>query len=811
MDSEDKLLKLMQTSFRQEMGERLLVFSQQLALLEDLHRQPPESDLAELTTQQEGILATMMRELHNLKGAARAVNLPEIENLCHAVEGLLSIYQHANMATGLNIPKLFDLLYQSVDWFDHLLNCLNLDQALNSSELDDFISLLQGQVATATSTSDSASLLQGQVATAIPPATSSSSSNNTGLEQLAVSNRQARQSGTYKGPATLNTTTNENSVRVSGAKLDELLAASSELLVARLRMRQHREEINLLVNDSQSWSRLWRNVRATHSRLRQRTNHDADLTNLLRFVALNEQRIRQLENGLVKLHNSFSRDLTHLSVVTDQLQFETRRLRLIPLSVVIEELERSIRQLARELGKQVQLVVHGAELEIDKKLLDEIKAPLLHLLRNALDHGLESPAQRLHNGKLATGTITISFHQSGGSIELEVQDDGAGIDVIRIKEVAIERGILKAEAATELDRTAAMQFIFDSGFSTRTEVNGISGRGIGLDSVKEVATRLGGHVEVDSWPGSGTRFHFSVPNILITTEGILIKTNNQTFVVPVSGVEHSFRASEVTLQNIGSRQYLFYKDTQVVLTSLTDMLGLASGDEATTSAQANPYIVVLQSRGRFAAFTVDTLLKSQEVVIKSFSKPLMRVRYVAGATILADGQVALILNPDDLISMAVSELTPSPSLTTPFRTSIQPETGLATTTNTTKTYARPTWQAHILVVDDSITTRTLEKNILEAAGFYVRTASNGVEALIQLRTEEFDLVVADMEMPEMNGLELIRIIKKDNQLAETPVIIVTSLDTVEDKTKGLEVGADAYMVKSRFDQQDLLSTVRQLV
>jgi two-component system chemotaxis sensor kinase CheA len=422
---------------------------------------------------------------------------------------------------------------------------------------------------------------------------------------------------------------------------------------------------------------------------------------------------------------------------------------------------------------------------------------------------LESPAQRLHNGKPATGTITISFHQSGGSIELDVQDDGAGIDVTRIKEVAVERGILKAEAAAELDRTAAMQFIFDSGFSTRAEVNGISGRGIGLDSVKEVATRLGGHVEVDSWPSSGTRFHFSVPNILITTEGILIKANNQTFVVPVSGVEHSFRVSEVTLQNIGSRQYLFYKDTQVVLTSLTEMLGLVSSDEATQPVQANPYIVVLQSRGRFAAFTVDTLLKSQEVVIKSFSKPLVRVRYVAGATILADGQVALILNPDDLISTAVSELTASPSLTTPFRTSIQPETGLATTT--TKTYARSTWQAHILVVDDSITTRTLEKNILEAAGFYVRTASNGVEALIQLRTEEFDLVVADMEMPEMNGLELIRIIKKDNQLAETPVIIVTSLDTVEDKTKGLEVGADAYMVKSRFDQQDLLSTVRQLV
>jgi two-component system chemotaxis sensor kinase CheA len=523
---------------------------------------------------------------------------------------------------------------------------------------------------------------------------------------------------------------------------------------------------------------------------------DNDLTNLLRFVEINQQHLKQLETSLSGLHAHFTRDVSYLSFVTDQLQFETRRLRLIPLAVVMEELERVVRQLSRDLGKQVQLVVHGAELEVDKKLLDELKAPLLHLLRNALDHGIESPPQRLHNGKPAMGTITISFRQTGRSIELEMRDDGAGINVERIKELAVERGLISEAAMAELDQHGATQFIFHSGFSTRSEVNGVSGRGIGLDSVREVATRLGGSIEVDSWPGVGTSFRFSVPNVLVTAEGIVIKSADQTFVLPVDNVERSFLLSQVNVQTIGSRQYLIYNEKQVLLTSLAQVLQLPSLPPGLTK-NSDQYVVVLQSRGRCGAFTVDGLLKNQEVVVKSFSKPLVRVRRVSGATIMADGQVALILNPEDLIRTASNQLQVSRAAY---------EAG-----NQDAISEVQKDQQRILVVDDSITTRTLEKNILEAAGFYVKTARNGVEAMSHLRAEGFDLVVADLEMPEMDGFQLTRSIKMDQRLADLPVIIVTSLDSAEDKAKGMEAGADAYVVKSRFDQQGLLTTIRQLV
>lgn len=772
LQADDKLLKVMRTSFRTEMSERLLALSQYVANLEDLVAEPATQD----AEKQAALIVEMLRELHNLKGAARAVGIPEIEELCHVLESLLAVDQQHES----ELPTFLDLLYEGIEIGDQLFNQLNLGQkTLDTLALAHFIQRLHEF--------------------SKPP-------------QNALIASATPVKGGYKGASGLNINNNENSVRVDGKKLDELLAASTELLVARLRMRQHQEVITSLVSEGQSWSRIWCNVRASHGRLVQRSGangkgvgRDSDLNNLLRFVTANEQRLSQLTANLTRLQSSFNRDLTHLSVVTDQLQFETRRLRLIPLSVVLEELERSIRQLARDLGKQVQLVVHGAELEIDKKLFEHIKAPLLHLLRNAIDHGLESPAQRLYNNKTATGTINISFHQTGNSIDLEVRDDGSGIDIEQVKKVAVTRGLITQDAADNLERLEAMQLIFHSGFSTRQEVNGISGRGIGLDAVKDVATRLGGNVEVDSWPGSGTSFHFSVPNILVTAEGILVKVNDQTFVLPVDGVEHSFLLSNVELQVIGSNHYMVYKGRQIILASLVDLLGL-SAKPTSENNYREQYIVILRSRGHLAAFTISNLLKNQEVVVKSFSKPLVRVRHVSGATILADGQVALILNPDDLV-VAAALYTGNKSKGLPLAEPVSPGTNLPGKAN----QKAVTHKQRVLVVDDSVTTRTLEKNILEAAGFYVNTARNGIEAMAQLQTESFDLIIADMEMPEMNGIELIRYIKQDKRFNETPVIIVTSLDTSEDKTRGLEAGADAYIVKSRFDQQSLLTTVRQII
>lgn len=803
MQADDKLLKSMQATFRMEMGERLVMFSQQLAALEDTTM--PEAEASEQPQDElrHNACTAMLRELHNLKGAARAVNLPQIEELCHSSEALLVAYQASQKEAGnspIELEEVVDLLYQVVTWGDQLLNRLNLGQSLDLPGLPEFIKQLPSHNPVPAAQLEAVRLDTTLALTSeMPKPARQAATKSTGLQILPVG---------------------DGTIKISGTKLDELLAASTELLVARLRMRQHREEIANLLAESQSWTRQWRLARGSHGRLLQRTSRssvrlngrrDKDLATLLQFVEVNQQRLKHFESNLNQLHARFTRDVSYLSFVTDQLQFETRRLRLIPLTVVTEELGRTVRQLTRDLGKQVQLVVHGAELEVDKKLLEELKAPLLHLLRNALDHGLESPSQRLFQGKPAAGKVSLSFHQADHTIEVEVRDDGAGLDVERIRELIVERGLVEAEAAAQLDRQAVIQYIFHPGFSTRREVSDVSGRGIGLDEVWETITRLGGNVTVESWPGSGTAFRFSVPNLLVTTEGIAVKCAGQTFVIPIDSVERSVRLSDTEVHTIGSRSYLYYDGAQVELISLAQALSVS--DAPTASAQnANQYAIILRNsngKGRLVAFTVNDLLRNQEVVVKNFSKPLVRVRHISGATIMSDGSVSLILNSDDLLRTAEAG-----QLAANWEAGARTLSAEATSRDSgfqlqTNGYHSP--GQRILVVDDSITTRTLEKNILEAAGFLVQTARNGLEALGLLRTSEFDLVISDLEMPEMDGFELTRTIKTDQRWIETPVIIVTSLDTAHYKTRGMESGADAYLVKSHFDQQNLLNTVRQLV
>jgi two-component system chemotaxis sensor kinase CheA len=804
MDTDDKLLKAMQDSFKLEMSERLLAISQHLATLEDTASAEAETGKDKANDKATEIIGALFRELHNLKGAARAVNYPQIEELCHASEGMLArLRSLPEPLEASEFDRVIDLLYQSVSWGDQLLNLLNLAKPLASPELSEFVRLLRQEAEQEESPLPVEKTFE-------PSETKEKEFQVLDLKETAPV--KPRSVGLPKNGASFPAASGDNSVRISGNKLDELLAASTELLVARLRMRQHREEIAKVLGEGQSWLRLWRGVRGSHARLVQKAvsakkagQRDNDLNNLLHFVDLNQQYLKQLESNLASLHARFTRDVSYLSFVTDQLQFETRRLRLIPLGIVMEEMERTVRQLSRDLGKQVQLVVHGAELEVDKKLLDEVKAPLLHLLRNALDHGLESPAQRLHKGKPATGTITVSFRQNGNLIELEVRDDGAGLDLTRIKELAIERGLVAAEAAGTLDERSITEFIFQSGFSTRPEVNGISGRGVGMDTVREVATRLGGSLEVSTSSGGGTCFRLSVPNVLVTAEGIVIKSNDQIFVLPIDGMERSFRLSEVEVQTIGARRYLIHDGRQILLVSLAQILGLPALPAGLVQ-NSNQYAIVLQHHGRYCTFVVDELLKNQEVVVKSFSQPLIRVRRASGATIMANGQVALILNIEELIRAAstLPEMGSSPG-------QIFPQTGKQTERTLPGLNPAENTRQRILVVDDSITTRTLEKNILEGAGFFVQTADNGVEALGYLRNNAFDLVVTDLEMPEMDGFHLTQAIKQDQRLSELPVIVVTSLDKPEDKARGLEAGADAYVVKSRFDQQGLLATIRQLV
>ncbi|NWJ47564.1 MAG: response regulator [Chloroflexi bacterium] len=772
MSFEAELQKSMQENFRQEMNERILAISQHLSSLEESFQAP--------TSLSEGLPAesykALLRELHNLKGAARVLSYTQIEQLTHALEALLLPFKAAASKPDFSMDGwswAIDRLYDGVNWLDQLLNRLTLGQPPEINTLLDFIAELEQNK---------------------KPGDAKKESKNgaTSPEQIKAETTKsvARPVTTAVGVDT--------SIQINGAKLDDLLAVSTELLVAHLRVSNHQQDLAEIKNQLRNWSKLWRGMRGAYTRTLQGhstspAKKEEDLLNLLHFLEQNQQQLKELETRVNNFSEHFERSVDHLAQTSRQIQFETRRLRLVPLNLLVEELERVIRQLSHSLGKQAYLVVSGAELELDKKLLGELRVVLLHLIRNALDHGIESPSQRIFKGKSPEGQLKLVFRQQGHRIEFELSDDGAGIDREQIKQVAVKRGLITQEEIDTLSDNEIIRFIFNSGFSTRSTANEISGRGVGMDVVQEIATHLSGSIDVESEKDKGTSFIFSIPNFLFTTEGILAKSGEQLFIFPVDSVVHAYRVSDVNLVNIGSRQYLLYSGIKVPVISMAQVLGLKSSGK-------NNIILVLYNRNHYGAIYLDDLLGNQEVVVKNFSKPLMQVRYMAGATVLPDKTVALIVNTADLMKIFMEDdLAPAVSLKANAPETQEPKVASQFQKN------------HILVVDDSITTRTLEKNILEVAGFSVQTARDGLEALEFLKHDHFDLVITDVEMPIMDGYQLTREIKQNPHLAELPVVVVTSLGSDEDKAKGLQAGADAYIVKNSFDQQSLLTTIRQLV
>jgi two-component system chemotaxis sensor kinase CheA len=411
----------------------------------------------------------------------------------------------------------------------------------------------------------------------------------------------------------------------------------------------------------------------------------------------------------------------------------------------------------------------------------------MHMLRNAVDHGIEPPDERQALGKPPAGTIRVSAAQRGGVIEIDLRDDGAGLDPSHLRATAVKRGILAPEQAATLDDAASAELIFRPGFTTTTTVTDISGRGVGMDVVREHLEHLSGLIEVDSTPGEGTRFTPRVPLTLATSRTLLVEQGEQRFAIPSPMVERTGRVRESALATLEGRRAITIEGHPVMAVELANVLERPlSEPDPRREDEWRPYLVLCQGERRVAL-----LVGEQGIVVKSLDWPLRRVRNVGGATVLGSGEVVVILNPTDLLKSALR---------------LQQASGAVTMV------AQPERRRHrLLVVDDSLTTRTLLGSILEAAGYDVAVAMDGVEALSILRDRPTDLVVSDVEMPRLDGFNLTAEIRRDEQLHQTPVILVTSLAAPEHRERGVAVGADAYIVKSGFDQADLLEAIRRLL
>lgn len=549
-------------------------------------------------------------------------------------------------------------------------------------------------------------------------------------------------------------------VRIASSKLDTLLLQAEELLAEKITAGRIAGELREIVNSIASWKKS-----ELESKLRELTK-------------LSEQEERSLGSRVQTLLEDMKKAL------------------MLPFSTLLESFPKFVRDLARGKGKEVELKMEGGEIEIDRRILEEMKDPLIHMIRNGIDHGIEKPEERLQKNKPRQGTIRILIiHRNGSKVEIAVSDDGAGIPVDKVAATAKKLGLATDEQLRKMTEAAKLSLIFQSGISTSPIVTDLSGRGLGLAIVQEKVEKLGGTVSVESRAGQGTTFRVLLPLTLATFRGIVVRSGEHLFVVPTARVERIVRIQQEEIKTVENRRAIQLDGQAVSLVPLAEALELpgAAAAEPTSDVKKKP-AVVLGSGANRIAFWVDEVMQEQEVMVKPLGKQLARVRNIAGATVLGSGKVVPILNVPDLLKSAVvkaggpaAEAPPAPA---------GKEKPLKKT---------------LLVVEDSITARTLLKNILESAGYETKTAVDGVDAMTQLRTGRFDAVVSDVDMPRMNGFDLTEKIRSDKKLSEMPVVLVTAMEKREDRERGIDAGANAYLVKSSFDQSNLLEVIRRLV
>ncbi len=686
-------------------------------------------------------LRALMREAHSLKGGARAVALQPIERLAHALESALDAALHSTMALD---ARWFEVVYRAVDAFASPEPAADANDAV--SELDRLLSTLRpGQPSP-------------RVDPRHPPAAMVQQSAPALAADTSVVNGQVP-------PPT------ERSVRVSVAKLDQLLAQAGELTVVAVRIEQRLREL----------AELGRNLDGA-PRQKRRPSSDS----------LTRPRVDEIATRL-------RQDTVQLAQVARAINEDVLSARLIPVSTMFVRLERVVRDLARASGKEASLVLEGGDTQLDRRIVEQLADPLLHLLRNAVDHGIESPDQRAALGKPRSGVIRVSARPRGGLVEIEVDDDGAGLDARVLRQRAVQQGLLPEAQAATLDDAAATSLIFRPGFTTCANVSETSGRGVGMDVVRANVEGLNGQIEVSSVPGQGARFRLTVPLTLTTTRTILAAQAGRLFAIPSAAVERSARVRAHALVRIEGRRAVALDGQPVPIVELAQLLELPPGPERDRNEQAWRPFLVLHQGSRRVAIVADELVGEQEVVMKPLAWPLKRVRNVSGAAVLSSGELALILNPADLLKTALKVVDVDVD-----------KRGGAASSGALAPPPRPR-RPRLLVVDDSVITRTMERSVLEAAGYEVQAVADGVEALGVLRGDAVDLVVADVEMPRMDGFALTSAIRSDERLRQIPVVLVTSLGAREHRERGVAAGADAYIVKSAFDQGQLLQTIGRLL
>jgi len=682
------------------------------------------------------ISESIYRRTHSLKGAARAVALREIESICQHLETALS-----SVRSGDYIPDSagYDLFHRAV----------LIIRSIIAGEKASPVAIIRELRAVRSSTTHA-----------------------------------QKEQEPYTPRDELPRIRETETIRIATKTLDRLIGGSDELLTARLMLAHRMRELDHMMLDVASWQ--WAQVQiASDMHVIEdliesgREINDRDIRavdRIIHFLKKNREFIDSFKFDLSNQLQSNTRERTVLESGALSIAATIHEAVLIPFSQILVPFQMFVREVAGSSGKQVDFIVDGGEIEIDRRILEALKDPLLHMTRNAIDHGIEYPGTRINRGKNPKGRIHIRVVPLAGSrVGIDVSDDGNGIDPIEIRRSAVEKGIITQEESFRLSDEESLNLVLQSGFSTSTTVTKLSGRGLGLAIVDDAATSLGGTVSVTSIPGQNTCVRISVPVRHSNFRGVVVRSGRQTYAIPMQQIRSVIRiqpgADEIRLG-----------DELIRLIPLERALGRDEPFHRQDDGRPVPVIILASGAGRLGIY-VEEIVNVQEIVVRALGSQLRYVRRIAGAGILDDGTVALVIDPLDLITSSLQKRAEQ-------RTRSEPENG------------------RILVVEDSVTSREYLRSILEEVGYSVATANDGAEALQRLKREQYDIIISDVDMPKINGFALTEAIKNDEKLSRIPVVLVTSLDSQEDQEYGIHVGADAYIVKSVFEKEAFLGVVR---
>ena len=695
----------------------------------------------------EDVIKSISRNAHSLKGAAMTMGVDEMADLCHSMEDLIREIQEGRTEAK---PEVFDVLFQANDANNAILESLAASSTV-SVDINAILGRIEGMISS------------GEYI----PATSASRADPKKPKSAPASNRISY-----------------DSVRVPTKKVDRFLNIAVELVITRNRMQSFQEKLDAL-GEVRKKEQSELTLLARHLE-----NHSANLS----FSALSMEQLhlqnQQGQELMEQFSEGFQESVDILSRLVDETQQLVMDIRMLPVSLLFNPFSRSVRDLARERNKAVDLVIEGEETRIDKRAIEELSDPLLHLLRNAIDHGMESIEERKAVHKDETGKIILRAFQDIDKVIIEVIDDGPGIDRNRITKKALEKKFLTEEDSKHMLDAEVFDLLFLPGFSTAEMVTELSGRGVGMDVVKTNVEKLNGSVEISSNMGQGTVVRIALPLTLATTRAFLVRCSNHILAVPVFSALQVLRLLPKDIQTIKGREAIYWQGEIIPGARLDATLAFTEVPSKDRNEKIS--LLLLKHGGKKIAFQVDEVIGVEEIVMRNLGSHLGRLPVFSGSSILGTGEIALIVDVSRLFTAA------------------QIKAGNIFLERNPQETVSETRQK-ILLVEDQMTTRLLEKSILEAAGFLVETAEDGTIALEKLEHTPFDLVITDVQMPKMDGFTLTATLKKDERFSHIPIIIVTSLEREEERRQGLQAGADAFLLKKSFNQESLIQTIRTLI